>query len=386
MKVVLSFRTPLRHPSVGSTETRALCALSQLALNWVHLGRPSQVPDAVRKLAVLPVSRAGSGGMGGTALSPFQERCSRMLRQRVQRFSLLLNRLGPLGDTGGRSVDAVLDSLKLLMSASGGGLSSGVLRPFAPSKLLITPGRLSLPDAEFTASFRPEKFLPPDLRRRFLDPCENLRPADERPRAKAARVHVAPALHRQLFERLDAAAMLEFEPAECVPRGLRGESLANGAFQVPKSSAEDRLVLNRTTTNSQERPFNACKWLFPHGSQFCDIVLQPHERLVGSVSDLSVFFYCCGTSRARCWWNQLGRPIPLFSLLGLAAATRFCLREGLHALLSPAPPASPGLLEGQESQLETLIQPCGNYHFLCPRHTGNRTIGIQKATNPYKTL
>ena len=132
MKVVLSFRTPLRHPSVGSTETRALCALSQLALNWVHLGRPSQVPDAVRKLAVLPVSRAGSGGMGGTALSPFQERCSRMLRQRVQRFSLLLNRLGPLGDTGGRSVDAVLDSLKLLMSASGGGPLVGGLAPLCP--------------------------------------------------------------------------------------------------------------------------------------------------------------------------------------------------------------------------------------------------------------
>ena len=326
---VPSSRSPHPQPSGENPMVSALIALTLLALNWVHLGRPAGLPEAAGDIARAVVSRYGSSRDRGPGLSTMQKRCVNLVRERVRCFASLVNRLGSLGDAGGRTVDSIVASLKLLLSQSAGGPSAGAARALDPASLLITPGKLSLPSAQFTASFRPERFLPSDLRRRFLDPEENLLPEDERPRAKATRVHVAPQQHRALLERLDGAAMIEFEPTEVAPRGLLGESLASGAFRVAKSSVEDRLVLNRTTTNSQEKPFNVCKWLFPHGSQFCEIVLQPNERLVGSVSDLSVFFYCCGTSRARSLWNQFGRPVPLYSVKGLAAAERFCIREGL---------------------------------------------------------
>jgi hypothetical protein len=207
------------------------------------------------------------------------------------------------------------------------GVRPGPDRALLQSNIRIDPEHLAHPQRAETACFSPDRYLPHGARERFLEPARNLLPFVNRPRAKRSRVHVLSGLHRALLDRFDSAGILELEIASAVPRGQNNESLQNGAFQVNKSVTADRLVLNRTTANSQEKPLGFSKWLFPHGSSFCDLILEPGEVARTWLSDLSNFYYDCSTSRARSLWNQFGTDFDFDHISDLECAQRLQSRE-----------------------------------------------------------
>ena len=135
------------------------------------------------------------------------------------------------------------------------------------SDLRIEAARLDLPAVP--ARFLPERFLEGAMRRGFLDPGTHLK--ERPPRAPRARVHAAPHEFLSVLERMDSRDGIEFELAHAIPVGSTGEYLGAGAFRLAKGGdpPRDRLIMNRTPANSQERSFGFCRHLFPLSTHDC---------------------------------------------------------------------------------------------------------------------
>ena len=165
-------------------------------------------------------------------------------------------------------------------------------------------------------------------------------------RRRTARIHASGSQFQKTLVKMDTGGMLELERVQYFRDA--GESRGYiqhippdceaGMFAILKDAIMQRLITSRCKANDQEATFGASRYLFPHGTIFCEIVMKVDEFLQGSVMDLLIlvtnFYHTCGVSRARALRNQLGRPKPLrwfreaFERSGGGALSRLEAREG----------------------------------------------------------
>ena len=83
------------------------------------------------------------------------------------------------------------------------------------------------------------------------------------------------------------------DEADIARHPVSGEMLRGGFFGVPHKPGRMRLIYDRRPANACERELSS-EWLaLPHGSQFGELVLKPHEGVRGRCADLE-----CSTSSA----------------------------------------------------------------------------------------
>ena len=128
--------------------------------------------------------------------------------------------------------------------------------------LQIVPGRLGLPPPGVIGRFDLAQYLPPHVRAGFLDPsCLHVKAGSSQPGILVPKVRVHCADPLELFRLLDGSDMIAFVRDVDVPRRLfdvRGcVALAAGAFAVPKSEDEDRLITDRRPGNAIESAVGA---------------------------------------------------------------------------------------------------------------------------------
>ncbi len=106
--------------------------------------------------------------------------------------------------------------------------------------------------------------------------------------------------------------------------------LRGGVFAVPHKPGKLRLIYDRRAQNELEKCL-ADEWLWlPHGSQYCDMLLDKRQGVRGCADDLSCWFY--QLAHERDWWRRqaVGRRIPgsRFTHLGTESGKnyRLCLR------------------------------------------------------------
>jgi len=228
---------------------------------------------------------------------------------------------------GGRCTEKVTRVLEdTYKGAVAVGLDSvgGVPRRIGPMK--VDAARIAIPRSGRT--FDPGRFMPNSVREQYEDPEALQWCFDEKQRIPAAKFHATPANRRELLAKMDAAGMLEAEYARNVPRAPNGQSIASGAFAVPKDAGLDRLITNRIPANFLEESVGASADLFPHASCFCELHLSNNQELDCSAIDLPDFYHTCEVSRKRAERTQLGRPLPLGEVAELDCVRRLRAREG----------------------------------------------------------
>ena len=234
-------------------------------------------------------------------------------------FVAKLCKQGPLSASTARCAATVDKSLELASNIA----TSGVVQDYAIAgkgpAIPIQASQLSLPPAHLTGQFDAARFMPADVQHAFVFPeslCSDL----TRPTKRRANVFCQPGHERAIFERLDAVNMIELEV------GLDSR-IASGLFAVPKDLNKQRLITSRLVANAQERSIGASKELFPHSSQFCDVLLGPSQSFKGYTTDLSNFYHQVGLSRSRSRRTILGKTL-LFDLVEhLQAGQRLLQRE-----------------------------------------------------------
>ena len=294
-------------------EREAFVGLAVLALEFQHSGRQDHWPGEQ-----LPSARPSS----------HQKRALRVLGVRCKKFVRSLKTVPRVTAANGRCVDKVRQALEEMYSKEEVKRRDDKQSAAKLASLTVKAERIAIPPRG--RIFDGSRFLVPALEAGFRDPETILkrRSASEPVRVPRARFHASKAERRALFEKMDAAGMLEAEYAHNVPRGPAGESLASGMFVVPKDPDVDRLITNRTPANSVEEPMKASRDLFPHASCFCELQLSRNQELEISVMDLPDYYHTLGTSRARALRNQLGGPQEVPDVAELHACRRLVEREG----------------------------------------------------------
>ncbi len=296
--------------------TRLLTALVVGVLSFQHLGRPASPPPEA---------------CAGARRSPLQERLLRSVASRVRYFVRVVSSV-KLDANSGRKASDFLGALEELSATALTGLYGGTGGGHASSSPAQVGGRprrveacrVDLPAAACT--FHPERYLRGFAREAFLHP--SLLALDDPPRAPRVGFHCDDAEHLRLFDREDAADMVELELSAELPRGRLGEALAAGIFPVAKSTDRDRLITNRRPANSQERSLGASAALFPHACLLCEVRLSRRQRLKGHGDDLPDFYHTCRCSEDRTRTNQVGPELPFRSVAHSRAAARLLLRRG----------------------------------------------------------
>ena len=107
----------------------------------------------------------------------------------------------------------------------------------------------------------------------------------------------------QFLRTLAERDMIAFiDEAEVERHPVTGEVLRGGFFAVHHKEGRLRLIYDRRPQNALEADLSP-EWLrLPHGSQFCEMILQPGEGLRGSTDDL------------ECWFYQLRHHVPWWKM------------------------------------------------------------------------
>lgn len=175
------------------------------------------------------------------------------------------------------------------------------------------------------------------LRRAYEDP-DSIRLADTAQKPFTGRsCDRLPSAQRAAFARqLDKAGMLH----------VIGEDTgtAGGVFAVRKKWNADRgvwvqrLVLDRRARNATEELVGSdvMRESMPHGTVWCDVLLDPGEELVLWATDLPSFYYACKVSAARAKSNQFTKLSSLRGLEDLDAVKEYRERVVLGEPGDPA--------------------------------------------------
>ena len=136
-----------------------------------------------------------------------------------------------------------------------------------------------------------------------------------------------PATQRDDFARaLDSADMLHISGAD--------NGLAGGVFAVRKKWDQQkehwiqRLVLDRRPRNAEEELVGAAELheSMPHGTVWCELQLDPDERMALWATDLQSFYYACRVSPARAESNQFTKLVDLRPFSDLCAVRAYRMR------------------------------------------------------------
>ena len=89
-----------------------------------------------------------------------------------------------------------------------------------------------------------------------------------------------------------------------------GHLLKGGCFGVAHTRGHQRLIYGRRSINETERDLSDEWLLLPHGTQWCDLLLQPQDFVRGATADLPNWFYQLRHSGLWHRRQAIGRRVP----------------------------------------------------------------------------
>eukprot|EP00438_Fugacium_kawagutii_P010863 Skav216247 [mRNA] locus=scaffold20:89010:95933:+ [translate_table: standard] len=306
-----------------------------MALNWLHLKKPSSAPQeialgrplrpqqkaAVRRLEkfFVEVSLDGYVGpkeMGRTAakfesldelVSKLQEEVSKLEPEKYQRsFTHNSARSGRVGHFE-KPVGEVVGRLKTSLPAEAKCLQAN---------------RLSLP--KDPPLFDPTSFLQEPYLQMYRDPASLASPVEEGAQLPRVRVHGSAQQAWSFVKFLDSHHRLYLASEKKIRPGL-----LCGAFALGKDAASDRLIVDARLPNSVEPTMT--EWVKTLGSvqALLQLELSSHSCLRFSGTDLKDYYYSYKVSSARSRRNALRLPLQPAQVQHLSAFRAELLEDQL---------------------------------------------------------
>ena len=288
-----------------------------LALNWLHLKRPTVAPRSITLHSVLTSMQwrvvrrlekffkdvAGSGDIGpedakvegldfllhdlhhkAAALDLASKSWAFAIHQPVQKAGDRCFLRGNCSGPGGEVI----------------GMFSGGVPTMAKE---IDPGRLSFPQDH--PRFDPSHLLDGEHLTCYQDPVSLAMSPDEIPEnPPRVRVHVARGRTRALMEFLDRHHRLVLAPEEKIRDGY-----VCGAFALTKDISKDRLIIDARGPNMLEHTYSSWVKTLGSVSAFLQIELRPECNLYLSGTDLRDYYYCFRVANKRSFRNAMKCPM-----------------------------------------------------------------------------
>ena len=170
--------------------------------------------------------------------------------------------------------------------------------------------RISFPDR--AGLLAGAEVMSPERARVFRDLEQIILPEEQVPKIGIRSCHRVRIEDEQKFlEILLRSEMGVLVEEDLLPRHPHGgHLLKGGCFAVAHTRGRQRLIYDRRSVNETERDLSD-EWLhLPHGTQWCDLLLEPGDVVRGATADLSNWFYQLRHSGLWHRRQALGRRVP----------------------------------------------------------------------------